>query len=182
MGGGARVITEALRHRPDKPVIAAVNGLAYGGGLELLLACDLAVCAEHATFALPEVTRGLMAAGGGLITLPRVIGPRRALQLILTGAPIDAATALEWGLVNEVVPRATSSRPPLGARPHRRRQRAGRGQGEQADGVGRDDRYRRGRRRHNKAAFAAVRRSPDALEGLRAFAERRPPVWTDMVR
>src|SRR3954471_17384072 len=104
MAGGARVITQALRHRPAKPMIAAVNGLAFGCGLELVLACDLAVSAEHATFALPEVRRGVLASGGGLVHLPRLVGPRRALQLILTGAPIDAATALDWGLVNEVVP------------------------------------------------------------------------------
>jgi crotonobetainyl-CoA hydratase len=103
MGNGGRVITRALRFRPGKPLLAAVNGLAYGGGLELMLACDLAVCSQQALFALPEVKRGILASGGGLVRMPHVIGPRRALQMTLTGEPVDAATALSWGLVNSVV-------------------------------------------------------------------------------
>ena len=178
MGGGARVITEALRHRPAKPMLAAVNGLAFGGGLELVLACDLAVSAEHATFALPEVRRGVLASGGGLVHLPRLVGPRRALQLILTGAPIDAATALDWGLVNEVVPsgaeldatlelaRQIAGNAPLSVRYSKQTALA-------AFTATEHDAWR-----ISNAAYRAVYRSPDALEGPRAFAEGRTPVWT----
>jgi crotonobetainyl-CoA hydratase len=179
-GNDSRVITDALRHRPGKPLLAAVNGLAYGGGFELLLACDLVVCAEHATFALPEVSRGRLATGGGLVRLPRLVGPRRALQLILTGAPIDAATALAWGLVNQVTPpghefdtalalaRTIAANAPVALRLSKETvldtMRATEAEAWQI----------------NDAAFSAVRRSPDAEEGLRAFAEGRAPVWTDL--
>jgi crotonobetainyl-CoA hydratase len=178
MGGGARVITQALQHRPVKPLIAAVNGLAFGGGLELVLACDLAVSAEHATFALPEVRRGVIASGGGLVHLPRLVGPRRALQLILTGTPINAATALAWGLVNEVVPSGTevavaldlartiAANAPLSVRYSKQIAIA-------ALTASEHDSWRL-----NGSAYGAVRCSPDALEGPRAFAEGRAPVWT----
>ncbi|MFI5427270.1 enoyl-CoA hydratase/isomerase family protein [Aeromicrobium sp. UC242_57] len=102
----AQIVSDMLRHRPNLPVIAAVNGLAYGGGFELVLACDLAVCSTHAEFALPEVSRGIVAGGGGLVRLPHLVGPRRAMSLALTGEPIDADQALQWGVVNEVVPPA----------------------------------------------------------------------------
>jgi crotonobetainyl-CoA hydratase len=178
MAGDARVITRALRYRPAKPLLAAVNGLAFGGGLELVLACDLALSAAHATFALPEVRRGVLASGGGLVNLPRLVGPRRALQVILTGAPIDATTALDWGLVNEVVPSGTelaatlalahtiADNAPLSVRFSKKTAIA-------ALTASRHDAWRL-----NDAAYRAVCRSPDALEGSRAFAERRAPVWT----
>ncbi len=89
-----------------KPVIAAVNGLALGGGLEIALACDIIVAAEHATFGLPEPRVGLMAAAGGVHRLPRHIPLKIAMGMILTGKPITAAEALRVGLVNEVVPAA----------------------------------------------------------------------------
>jgi crotonobetainyl-CoA hydratase len=93
-----------IAHHPlSKPVIAAVNGLAFGGGLEIVLACDLAVAADTATFALPEVRHGLLAAGGGAVRLPAQIPARAAMQMLLTGEPVDALTALRWGLINEVV-------------------------------------------------------------------------------
>lgn len=180
MGGGSRAITEALHHRPGKPVIAAVNGLAYGGGLELMLACDLAVCADHATFALPEVRRGILASGGGLVRLPRLIGQRRALQMILTGAPIDAPTALAWGLVNEVAPSGTelevamtlareiAANAPVSLKLSKQTALA-------AVTATDEEAWQT-----NTDALEAVRRSPDAQEGPRAFAERRPPVWTGL--
>jgi len=92
-----------VNHPISKPVVAAVNGAAFGGGTELVLAADLAVAADTATFGLPEVRRGLIAAAGGLVRLPDQLPPKVAMQMILTGQPIDAATALRWGLVNEVV-------------------------------------------------------------------------------
>lgn len=85
-----------------QPTIAAVNGLAFGGGLELALAADLRVAAVNATFALPETTIGTVPGWGGTQRLPALIGPARAKQMIFSGAPIDAPTAETWGLVNEV--------------------------------------------------------------------------------
>jgi enoyl-CoA hydratase len=86
------------------PVIAAIEGYCLGGGLELALCCDLRVAAETAQLGTPEVLRGLLPGGGGTQRLPRLIGPARAKELMLTGRHIDAATAERWGLVNEVVP------------------------------------------------------------------------------
>lgn len=90
--------------RMSKPVIAAVNGYALGGGLELALACDLRIASENARFGLPEVTLGIIPGYGGTVRLPRLVGRGRALEMILTGDMVDAARALEMGLVNRVVP------------------------------------------------------------------------------
>ena len=88
--------------RCTKPTIAAVNGHALGGGCELALACDLRVAADHAKFGQPEVGLGIIPAAGATQRLPRVVGLGRATWMILTGEPIDARTALEWGLVTAV--------------------------------------------------------------------------------
>ena len=88
------------------PTIAAIGGVAYGGGLELALACDMRIAAESARLALPEVTIGTTPAWGGTARLPALIGAARAKQMILSGQPVDAQKALAWGLVNEVVPAA----------------------------------------------------------------------------
>lgn len=87
-----------------KPVIAAVNGLALGGGFELVLAADLVVAAEHAEFALPEVTLGLVPDAGGMLRLPRRLPAAVATEMLLTGRRMPASEALSWGLVNSVVP------------------------------------------------------------------------------
>jgi enoyl-CoA hydratase len=87
-----------------QPTIAAVNGFAFGGGLELALAADLRIAATHATFASPEVKIGTVPGWAGTMRLPHLIGVARAKQLIFTGARIDATTAERWGLVNEIVP------------------------------------------------------------------------------
>ena len=87
-----------------KPLIAMVNGYALGGGLEIALACDLIIAAEHATFGLPEPTRGLIAGSGGVHRLPRQIGLKPAMGYLLTGRHMSAQRAYELGLVNEVVP------------------------------------------------------------------------------
>jgi enoyl-CoA hydratase/carnithine racemase len=84
------------------PVIAAVNGHAFGGGLEMALACDFAYTVPNARFALSEVSLGIMPGGMGTQTLPRAVGERRAKELILTARPFGAAEALEWGVVNRV--------------------------------------------------------------------------------
>src|SRR5246127_5319846 len=111
-GGGVRDMaataefTEFTRGKHAKPVVAAVNGAAVAGGFELVMACDLVVAAEHARFGLPEVKRGLFAAGGGGggVPLPARVPLAVALELGLTGDPIDAERAYQLGLVNRVVP------------------------------------------------------------------------------
>jgi enoyl-CoA hydratase/carnithine racemase len=89
-----------------KPLIAACNGLTYGGGLELALACDMVIASENATFALPEVTVGLIPGGGGTQRLPRIIPRRIAAEMLFTGKAIDAQEAYRIGLANKVVPLA----------------------------------------------------------------------------
>jgi len=113
LAAGEYVITEQMakwgfagivRHFVSKPLIAAVNGFAMGGGTEIALACDLAVASENARFGQPEVKRGILAAAGGLIRLPRQIPLKVAMNAVLTGDPMPAEEALRWGLVNQVVP------------------------------------------------------------------------------
>ncbi|HEY1954131.1 MAG TPA: enoyl-CoA hydratase-related protein [Polyangiaceae bacterium] len=90
--------------RLPKPVVAAINGVAYGGGLELALVCDMRVGAAHARLALPETSLGIIPGAGGTQRLPRIVGEARAKEMILLAKPIDAETALAWGLLNRVTP------------------------------------------------------------------------------
>ena len=99
-GGFAGIV----RRDFPKPIVAAVNGAAMGGGFEIVLVCDLIVAAEHARFGLPEVTVGLMAASGGAVRLPQRLPWPMAMELLLLGEPVDAQRALELQLVNRVVP------------------------------------------------------------------------------
>lgn len=109
LGGIAQLVVNG-QHRAvnaatmTKPVLAAVNGYALGGGFELMLQCDLRIASERATFALPEIVRGFFPGGGGPQRLPRFIPSAVAMEMLLTGDPIDAATALRVGLVSHVVP------------------------------------------------------------------------------
>lgn len=100
------IIEQAIRamHDCPVPIIAAVNGAAFAGGMEIALACDFVYAAYHARFALTEVTLGIMPGAAGTQNLPRAVGVRRAKEIILTGTPFGAAEALEWGMVNKVVP------------------------------------------------------------------------------
>src|SRR5262252_2300451 len=102
--GGFAGIT--ARYDIFKPIIAAVNGFALGGGFEIALSCDIIIAAEHARFGLPEPRVGLMAAAGGVHRLPRHIPLKIAMGMMLTGKPISAAEGARLGLVNEVVPKA----------------------------------------------------------------------------
>lgn len=96
--------TDLIAHL-SKPVIAAVHGFALGGGFELVLGCDLVIAADNARFGLPEPKLGLVPGGGGTQRLPRLVGGTRALEVLLTGRVLMAHEALEWGLVNRVVPK-----------------------------------------------------------------------------
>ena len=91
-----------------KPTVAAVNGLAFGGGLEIAVCCDLIVADEHARFALPEIKLGVFPGSGGPVRVTRRVGEGRAKELMFLGEPIDAPTAQAWGLVNRVVPQGTA--------------------------------------------------------------------------
>lgn len=93
--------------RSPKPVIAALNGVAFGGGLELALVADMRVAAAHATLALPETTLGIIPGAGGTQRLPRIVGEARAKEMILLGRRLSAEQALAWGLVNRVTPAGT---------------------------------------------------------------------------
>ena len=163
----------------DKPVIAAVNGVAMGGGFEIALACDLIIASDQARFALPEPKVGLAALAGGLQRLPRQIGPKRALGMILTGRHVSAAEGYELGFVNEVVPheqlmeramdwaRQIIACSPLSIR------------------ASKDVVYRSldmaSLQESMEVPYESVKRlvrSDDFIEGPKAFAEKRPPNWT----
>ncbi len=160
----------------DKPVIAAVNGVAYAGGFALAQMCDLCIAADHATFGVTEAkwSRGMPWAA----PLPWLVPPRIALELFLTAEPIDAARAHELGLVNRVVPaddlaataaavaRRIAGNAPLTVRAAKRMV-------YEVAGMRLADAYR-----HADAIFEPVYLSDDAQEGPRAFAEKRPPRWS----
>lgn len=187
---GERVIPEGreawglagyVGHAISKPTIAAVNGPALGGGTELVLASDLVVAADTATFGLPEVKRGLVAGAGGAFRLIDKLPPVVAMELLLTGEPISAAEALALHLVNRVVPAADvlttaldlaatiAANAPLSVQVTKQIALA-----QEPDGS----------RPREAAGWAmtssllpVIAGSEDAKEGPRAFAERRDPVW-----
>ncbi len=170
-----------MRKMIDKPLIAAVNGYALGGGTEMMLACDLAVVGESATLGLPEVRRGIIAAGGGLLRLGRRLPQAIAMQAALTGESIPAETALSWGLVNQVVAddrvldaalelaNAVARNAPLAVQASKRLIQQGHALGSDwsAEAWATSDREIR-----------SIMRSEDAKEGPRAFAEKRAPEWS----
>ena len=164
--------------RTDKPIIAALNGAAFGGGLELALACDIRVVADHAVLGLTEAKWALLPGGGGTQRLVRGIPRAVALEMLMTGAPISAGRAYEIGMVNAVVPsaqlmeramelaRTIVNNGPLAVRAAKR-----------AVDEGADETLERGleiEQRLSKSLFS----TNDAAEGPRAFAEKRPPAFT----
>ena len=165
-----------------KPVIAAVNGLAFGGGFELALAADLIVAAEHAEFALPEVKLGMMADSGGVLRLPRRLPRAIATELLLTGRRMSAQEALNWGLINQVVAadallesanalaRHMVAAAPLALAAVKEVLRA-----TEASTVA--EAYRT-LRSGTLPGYTAMLRSEDAQEGPRAFGEKRQPRWS----
>jgi enoyl-CoA hydratase/carnithine racemase len=161
-----------------KPVIGAVNGVAMGGGFEIALACDIIVASDNAVFALPEPRVGLAALAGGVHRLPRQIGLKRAMGMMLTGRRVSAAEGQELGFVNEVVPQselmATARRwadqivecAPLSVRATKQASM----QGFELGGV---EAALAGR----YEGISAMVKSQDFIEGPRAFAEKRSPNW-----
>jgi enoyl-CoA hydratase/carnithine racemase len=163
-------------HRLPQPVIAKVHGIATAAGCQLVAACDLAIAADSARFATPGVKIGLFCSTP-MVPLSRAIGRKRALDMLLTGRPIDAATALDWGLVNRVVPAealddevaiivdAIARSSPLTV------------------GIGKEAFYAQieldEHRAYDltKAVMAMNARADDAQEGMSAFLEKRPPAW-----
>jgi enoyl-CoA hydratase/carnithine racemase len=160
-----------------KPLIAAVNGAALAGGFEIMLSCDLVVAAEHATFGIPEAKRGLIAGAGGLIRLPKRVPLAVALEMALSGDPIDAQRALGLGLINRVVPAdrlldealaladRIAENAPLSVRYSKEVVRRA-AEVPESEGWA-----------INEAATAIVFPSADAVEGAVAFAEKRKPHW-----
>ncbi|MEX0283985.1 MAG: enoyl-CoA hydratase-related protein, partial [Paracoccaceae bacterium] len=143
----------ANRHDREKPIIAAVNGVAMGGGMEIVLACDLAIADPHALMALPEVKVGLFAAAGGIQRLSRQIGRKAAMELILTGRHVTAVRALELGIINAISEDGKSAL-------------------DRAEGI--EDALN-----DSVQAFGALLETNDAKEGVAAFVAKRAPNWTN---
>ncbi|GAA3049030.1 crotonase/enoyl-CoA hydratase family protein [Pseudonocardia yunnanensis] len=163
---------------PAKPLIAAVEGYALAGGFEIVLSCDLVVAAEGAVFGIPEVKRGLVAAAGGLLRLPKRIPYHQAMELALLGSHIPALRARELGLVNRLVPNGTAldaalalgaeitANGPLAVAASKKIVAS-------AASWSDEEAWER------QAEIAGpVSASKDAIEGATAFAEKRPPVWS----
>ena len=161
---------------PKKPVIAAVDGFALAGGFELAIACDMIVASAGAKFGIPEAKRGMVAGGGGVVRLPRLLPRALAMEMAMTGDPLTAERAFELGLINAVVTGPAID----GARELARRVVAcGPLAVTASKGVIRDswlwtDEELNERQNHY---ISGVFTSEDAREGAMAFAEKRPPQW-----
>ena len=163
---------------PNKPMVAAIEGFALAGGLELALSCDLIVAARGARLGIPEVKRGLVAAGGGLMRLARRIPYHVAMHLAITGEPISAERAYDVGLVNELcepgqafehglaLAKLVASNAPLAVQASKAIVRDALDLNEAA-----------GWELQDRVGMPVVHETEDAREGARAFAEKRPPVW-----
>ncbi|MGY1812557.1 crotonase/enoyl-CoA hydratase family protein [Blastococcus sp. SYSU D00820] len=176
-GIGDRGLCGITRTPPRKPLIAAVEGWALAGGFEVMLACDLVVAGATARFGVPEVQRALVAAGGGALALAERVPYAVAMEMVLTGDPIDAARAAEIGLVNRVVPEGTAlaAAVELGERIARNGPLAVAVSKQVLRGArdwSRDEGWDR-----QAELIGPVFTSDDAREGATAFAEKRPPVW-----
>jgi enoyl-CoA hydratase len=179
-GGSARGI-QALGARMDAagtPFVAAIHGYCLGGGLELAMCCDVRVASEDAQLGQPEIKLGLIPGGGGTQRLPRLVGQGRAMLLNLGGEFLDARTAYDWGLVEQVVPREQLAEAALGiARTFAERSPHAIAVLRELARTTRDLPLAEGLRREADA-FARCLRSEDGLEGVTAFLEKRAPNFT----
>ncbi|WP_437688330.1 enoyl-CoA hydratase-related protein [Sorangium sp. So ce176] len=164
--------------RSPKPVVAAINGVAFGGGLELALICDLRVAAPHAELALPETSLGIIPGAGGTQRLPRVVGEARAKEMILLGRRLTATEALAWGLVNRVSPEGTPVVDDAIAwiEPIATGAPIAQAAALRAIEDGYDVPLEHGLE-IERVHYDETLRSEDRLEALRAFAEKRKPVY-----
>jgi enoyl-CoA hydratase len=172
-----RVEFRQAMDRCPQPIVAAINGFALGGGLELALACDIRIAAADATLGLTEINLAIIPGGGGTQRLPRLIGRGKALEMILTGARLDAAEAHRLGLVERVVPageavaaatelaRTLAAKAPVALRYAKEAVVKGL-ELPLADGL-----------RLEGDLSTLLRTTEDRLEGARAFLEKRPPRW-----
>ncbi|MGC6232244.1 crotonobetainyl-CoA hydratase [Hafnia paralvei] len=177
--GGFAGLTELFNL--DKPVIAAVNGYAFGGGFELALAADMIVCAQHAIFSVPEAKLGIVPDSGGMLRLPKLLPPAIAMEMMMTGRSMDAEEALRWGVVNAVVEseqlmekarelaEQIAANAPLAVAAIKEIYR-------ETSELSVEEGYRHARSGKLKH-YPSVLHSEDALEGPQAFAEKRDPVW-----
>lgn len=161
----------------EKPVIAAINGICLGGGLELALACDIRVAVEHSKLGLPEVNLGLIPGAGGTQRLPRAVGPGWGNYLLFTGDAIPASKALEIGLVQEVVPNESLMKTAMGiaARINSKSPLAVRA-AKRASSLGLQHPLEKGLDMENEA-FSDVCGTSDKNEGVTAFLEKRKPIF-----
>ncbi|KAH8176650.1 enoyl-CoA hydratase/isomerase domain-containing protein [Sarocladium implicatum] len=177
--GNAPAFKPLSRRLGKKPVIAAVNGLAMGGGCEFVVNCDLVVAAEDAYFALPEVKRGIAAIGGALPRLIRIVGLQRASEFALTARNVTAQEMQEWGIVNRVVPKEKVVDEAVKLAESIARNspdaiictRAGLRQGWETAAVERAVEVTL------ENQFAELQKGENILEGLKAFSEKREPQW-----
>lgn len=177
--GGFAGLTELFNL--DKPVIAAVNGYAFGGGFELALAADMIICSRNASFSVPEAKLGIVPDSGGMLRLPKILPPAIAMEMMMTGRSMDAEEALRWGVVNAVVeseqlmPHARelaaqiAANAPLAVAAIKEIYR-------ETSELAIEEGYRHARSGKLKH-YPSVLHSEDALEGPTAFAEKREPVW-----
>lgn len=177
--GGFAGLTELFNL--DKPVIAAVNGYAFGGGFELALAADMIICSRNASFSVPEAKLGIVPDSGGMLRLPKILPPAIAMEMMMTGRSMDAEEALRWGVVNAVVeseqlmPHARelaaqiAANAPLAVAAIKEIYR-------ETSELPVEEGYRHARSGKLKH-YPSVLHSEDALEGPTAFAEKREPVW-----
>ena len=173
-----RIEYRSVMDRCSQPIIAAINGFALGGGLELALACDIRIAAANATLGLTEINLAIIPGGGGTQRLPRLIGRGKALEMILTGARIPAAEALQLGIVERVVPagealkaaaelaRTIAAKAPIALRYAKEAVVKGLGMSLE-DGL-----------RLEGDLSTLLRTTEDRVEGAKAFLEKRQPRWT----
>jgi enoyl-CoA hydratase/carnithine racemase len=173
--GVCTVLMETI-HRLPQPVIAKVHGIATAAGCQLVAACDLAVAAERTRFATPGVKIGLFCSTP-MVPVSRAVGRKRAMQLLLTGEPIDAPTALEWGLVNRVVAREELEPAVLSLVAAIARSSAYTVATGKRAFYAQVDEPEHLAYEHCKLVMAENARADDAQEGMSAFLEKRPPSW-----